>query len=155
MTFGDDFSIRNESGKDVYYVDGRAFTFGADLSVYNMDREEEARIKQKLFTIRPTFYIYCDNEHVATVSKALFTIRPQFVVETVAGEKIRVIGNFIFYDYVFYRGSLAVAEVSKRIISITDSYGVQIAEGEDDLLILCAAIVVDMSLHGKNRKKKK
>lgn len=153
LTFGDDFSIRNEKGDDAYYVNSRLLTFGANLTIYNMQRKPEAKIRQRLLSFRPTYDIYCEDVVVATVTKSIMTIRPQFSVETVAGEKMKVVGNFIFYDYHFYRGTTPVAEVSKKIISFTDSYGVKVVDGEDDLLILCSAIVIDMALHGKKKKK--
>jgi uncharacterized protein YxjI len=46
-----------------------------------------------------------------------------------------------------------VAEVSKRWFSFSDTYGVDIADGEDDTLILASTVVIDMVCHGdrKNR----
>ncbi|MGB8356173.1 MAG: hypothetical protein WCD79_19910 [Chthoniobacteraceae bacterium] len=39
------------------------------------------------------------------------------------------------------------AEVSKRWFALTDTYGVDIAENEDDLLILASTVVIDMVCH--------
>ena len=44
-------------------------------------------------------------------------------------------------------GGREVAVVSKDHWSWTDSYGVDIVDGEDDVSILCAAIVIDQVLH--------
>jgi uncharacterized protein YxjI len=38
-----------------------------------------------------------------------------------------------------------VATVSKRWISLTETYGVEIAEGEDDLLILASVLALDLA----------
>ena len=40
-----------------------------------------------------------------------------------------------------------VATVSKRWFSWTDTYGIEIAPGEDPVLILASAVVVDQSCH--------
>jgi uncharacterized protein YxjI len=40
-----------------------------------------------------------------------------------------------------------VAEVSKRWFSWTDTYGVEVADGEDPVLILASAVVIDMVCH--------
>ena len=37
--------------------------------------------------------------------------------------------------------------MSKAAWAWTDSYGIDIVEGEDDVSILCAAIVIDQVLH--------
>ena len=47
------------------------------------------------------------------------------------------------------RGGMAVATVSKRRFAWTDTYGVDIAEGEDDILLLASAVVIDMACHEK------
>jgi uncharacterized protein YxjI len=38
-----------------------------------------------------------------------------------------------------------VATVSKRWLSLTDTYGVDIASGEDDLLILTSVLALDLA----------
>ena len=45
---------------------------------------------------------------------------------------------------------LEVASVSKRFFSWTDTYGVDVAPGEDDVLILACTVVVDMATRKKN-----
>ena len=50
---------------------------------------------------------------------------------------------------VFTRHGTRVAEVSKRWFDLGDTYGIDVAEGEDDVLILAAAVVVDQCCHEK------
>ena len=66
--FGDDFVIKDESGRDVYFVDGRAFSIGDKLSFQDMQRNELAFIRQKLLSWGPTYEIYRQDELVAVVS---------------------------------------------------------------------------------------
>ena len=51
------------------------------------------------------------------------------------------------------RAGQHVAEVSKRWFSFSDTYGVDIADGEDDVLLLASTVVIDMVCHadGKHR----
>ena len=45
-----------------------------------------------------------------------------------------------------------VAHVSKRFFSFTDTYGIDIAQGEDDITLLASMIVIDLCCHAdKNR----
>ena len=46
-----------------------------------------------------------------------------------------------------------VATVSKRWFSFTDTYGIEVADGEDPVLILASAVVVDMVCHSDNRRR--
>jgi uncharacterized protein YxjI len=50
-------------------------------------------------------------------------------------------------EYTFTRSGGQVAEVSKRWFAFSDTYGVDIADGEDDVLILASAVVIDLVAH--------
>jgi len=41
-----------------------------------------------------------------------------------------------------------VATVSKQWFSWTDTYGVEVADGEDAVLLLASTVVIDMVCHG-------
>ena len=47
-SWGDDFRIQDADGKDVFFVDGRAFSWGDKLSFQDMEKNELAFIRQKL-----------------------------------------------------------------------------------------------------------
>jgi uncharacterized protein YxjI len=46
----------------------------------------------------------------------------------------------------------ALPNVSKRWFSITDTYGVDVQEGEDDVLILACTVVIDMICHDDHKR---
>ena len=56
-------------------------------------------------------------------------------------------GSFWEHEFEFNRSGRRVASVSKNYWGWTDSYGVNIIEGEDDVSILCTCIVIDQVLH--------
>jgi uncharacterized protein YxjI len=45
------------------------------------------------------------------------------------------------------------ATVSKQWFAWSDTYGVDIAEGEDDILILVSTVVVDMACHANQQRR--
>lgn len=152
--FGDDFTIRNEAGDDVFFVDGRAFSIGNKLSFQDMNGRELAFIRQKLLSWGPTYEITRDGELAAVVKKHLFTLfRCAFTVDVPGPDDLEAQGSLLDMEYTFERGGQTVAEVSKRWFSFSDTYGVDIADGEDDILILASTVVIDMICHGdqKNR----
>src|SRR5262245_45957021 len=64
-SWGDDFTIRDESGRDVFFVDGRAFSWGDKLSFQDMQKNELAFIRQKLLSWGPTYEITSSGRLVA------------------------------------------------------------------------------------------
>ena len=58
FSFGHDFTIKDEDGKDVFFVDGRALSLGHKLSFQDMNGHELAFIKQKLMSWGPTYEVY-------------------------------------------------------------------------------------------------
>lgn len=152
LSWGDDFRIRNAAGQDVFFVDGRAFSLGDKLSFQDMAGNELAFIRQKLLAWGPTYEIYRQGELAAVVKKKLFTLfRCRFMVDVPGPDDLEAQGSFMDMEYAFERGGRTVAEVSKRWFSWADTYGVDIAEGQDDVLILASTVVIDLVCHGDNK----
>jgi uncharacterized protein YxjI len=51
------------------------------------------------------------------------------------------------HEYTFRRGGRVVATVSMRWFSFSDTYGIDVADGEDAVLILASAVVIDQICH--------
>ena len=153
--WGDDFAIKNEAGQDVYFVDGKAFSFGDKLSFQDMQGNELAFIKQKLLSWGPTYEIYRNGALAAVVKKELFTLfHCRFTVDVPGPDDYEAQGNFTDMEYTFSRPSEGqVAEVSKRWFAWTDTYGVDIPNGADAVLILASTVVIDMVCHGDNKRR--
>ena len=153
FSWGDDFRIRNEAGQDVFFVDGRAFSLGDKLSFQDMTGSELAFIRQKLLAWGPTYEISRGGEVAAVVKKQLFTfLRCRFTVDVPGPDDLEAQGEFLDMEYSFTRGSQTVAQVSKRWFTWADTYGVDISEGEDDILILASTVVIDMVCHGDSKR---
>ena len=151
--WGDDFRIKNEAGNDVFFVDGKVFTLGNKLSFQDLNGNELAFIRQKLLSWGPTYEITRGDELLAVVKKQLFTFfRCAFTVDVPGPDDLEAQGSFLDMEYSFTRGGRTVAEVSKRWFAWNDTYGVDIASGEDDVLILASTVVIDMICHGDNSR---
>lgn len=153
FSWGDDFTIRNEAGEDVFFVDGKAFSFGDKLSLQDLQGNELAFIEQKLFNWGPTYEVHRGGKVAAVVKKQLFSlIHHRFTVDVPGPDDLEATGNFTDHEYTFRRGERTVATVSKKWFSWSDTYGVDVADGEDDILILASTVVVDMACHPDDRK---
>jgi uncharacterized protein YxjI len=152
-SWGDDFVIRDGNGLDVYYVDGKAFSWGDKLSFQDLQKNELAFIRQKLLSWGPTYEIDVHGRVTAVVRKKLFTLlRCRFTVDVPGPDDLEAVGSFLDHEYRLERHGRPVAEVSKRWFSWTDTYGIDIAEGEDAVLILSTAVVIDLVCHQEGRK---
>jgi uncharacterized protein YxjI len=148
LTWGDDFHIRDEAGRDVFFVDGKAFSIGDQLSFQDLDGHELAYIKQKVFALGRTYEIHRNGTLAAVVKKALFSLwHHRFSVDVPGPDDLEAQGDFLDHEYTITRGDRVVATVSKRWFTFADSYGIDIADGEDDILVLTTAVVVDQACH--------
>lgn len=152
FAFGDDYFVKDARGRDVYFVDGRAFSFGAKLSFQDLQKKELAFIEQKVLAWGRTFDVWRDGKHAARVKKEVFTLfKARFTVDVPGPDDLEAEGSFWELEYTFKRGSRVVATVSKRFFDLKDTYGIDIADGEDDVLLLCAAVVIDQCCHEGKR----
>jgi uncharacterized protein YxjI len=153
LSWGNDFVIKDESGRDAYFVDGKAFSFGDKLSFQDMQGNELAFIKQKLLSWGKTYEIVRDGRVAAVVKRELFTLfRHRFTVDVPGPDDLEAQGSFTEHEYTFRRDDRVVATVSKRWFSWSDTYGVEVADGEDPVLILASAVVIDQACHPDDEK---
>jgi len=153
FSWGDDFHIRSDTGDDVLLVDGRAFSIGNKLSFQDLSGNELAFIRQKLLSWGPAYEITRGDQLLAVVKKELFTFfRCSFTVDVPGPDDLEAQGSFLDMEYTFERGGRIVAQVSKRWFSWSDTYGVDIEGGENDVLILASTVVIDMICHADNRR---
>ena len=153
-SFGDDFKIQDGNGQDVYFVDGRAFSWGDKLSFRDMQGNELAFIRQKLLSWGPTYEIELHGRLVAVVKKKLFTLmRCKFTVDVPGPDDLEAQGSFLDREYTIERRGRRVAEISKRWFCFTDTYGVEIESGEDPVLLLATAVVIDMVCHQESKER--
>jgi uncharacterized protein YxjI len=160
ISIGDDFWIENAEGKKVYKVDGKILRIRKTLVFEDLKGNTLCQIKERLLTIKDSMVIEdADGRDLAVVKKALLTpLRDKWDVNVKNGPDLDVQGDILDHEYAIKHGWNKVAEVSKKWFSFTDTYGVEIDEGQNDILVLAIAVAVDMMAHdddGKKRKKDK
>ena len=98
--------------------------------------------------IRDTMEIEGAAGRVATVKKALISpLRERYDVSFEAGGEWKVQGNIVDHQYKIESDDGKIAEVGKKWFRVRDTYGIQVAPGQDDALVLAVAIVVDAMSH--------
>ena len=160
ISIGDDFWIENEEGKKVFKVDGKVLRIRKTLVFEDMNGKKLAQIQERLLTIKDTMVVEdSDGRDIATIKKALIApFRDKWDVRVKDGPDLDVQGNILDFEYTIKQGRDKIAEISKKWFRLTDTYGVEIEPGQNNILILAVAIAVDMMAHdddGKKRKKDK
>src|ERR1700693_2178581 len=148
LSLADSFTIKDENERDAYVVKGKLFSFGDKLSFQDTSGNELVYIDQRLLNWGPTYELWRETDLLAVVKRQLFSfIHHRFTVDVPGPDDLEAEGDFLDHEYTFARGSRQIASVSKQWFSWTDTYGVDIAANEDDLLILACTVVVDMACH--------
>lgn len=157
FSVGDDFWIENEDGQKVYKVDGKVLRINKMLVFEDMKGKKLVQIKERLLTIKDTMIIEDANgKDLAVIKKALITpMRDKWDVKVKDGPDLDVQGNIFDHEYSIKQGWSKVAEISKKWFRLTDTYGVEIDEGQNDILILAIAVAVDMMVDDEEEKKEK
>jgi uncharacterized protein YxjI len=154
LSLADNFTIKSEQEQDVFLVKGKVFSFGDKLSFQDLAGNELVFIDQRLLNWSPTYELWKGDELLAVVKRELFSfIHHRFTVDVPGPNDLEAEGDFLDHEYTISRGGSVVATVSKRWFSFADTYGIEIAAGEDDVLVLATAVVVDMVCHDHNKRR--
>jgi uncharacterized protein YxjI len=149
FAIGDDFWIETEEGERAFKVDGKAIRIRTTFILETPSGEELFKIQEKKLHVRDTMAIERGGERVATIKKALITpLRDRYVIELEGGRELKAKGNIVDHEYEIEDDGGKVAEISKRWFRIRDTYGVDVAPGHDDALILAATVCIDEMARG-------
>lgn len=148
FAIGDDFWIENGVGQRAFRVDGKALRIRKTLILEAPGGQELYAIKEKLVSVREVMTIERGDAVVATVKKALISpLRERYDVEFEGGSSWKVQGNIVDHQYEIKSDAGTIAEVGKKWFRVRDTYGVKVAPGQDDALVLAIAVVVDSMAH--------
>ena len=87
------------------------------------------------------------------VKKHLFTLfHCSFSIDVPGPDDLEATGDFLDHEYAFTQQGRIVAAVSKAWFSFADTYGVDIAEGENDVLLLASTVVIDLCCHPDEKR---
>ena len=143
---GEDSDITDESGQPVLHVDGKVLTLRDTLVLRDPAGNEVARVQRKLIALRPTYEISVGGQEVAEVRKHFFTpFGDRFTIDIPGPDDLELAGNLFDHEFTIRRGNQTVATVSKRWFTLRDTYGVDIAPGEDEVLILASVLALDLA----------
>jgi uncharacterized protein YxjI len=144
LAIGEDFWVQNAQGENVYRLDGKVLTLTQTFALEDASGNELARMKAEMLTLRKTMDITRDGQVVATVKKAFINILGQRFTVDIAGDgELEATGDILNHEFQVTAGNAVVATVSKQWFASELMYGIAIAPGQDEVLMLCIAIAID------------
>jgi uncharacterized protein YxjI len=149
VSIGDDFWIENEQGEEVFKVDGKALRIKDTLIFEDRQGNELCRIEERILKIKDTMDIEGpDGKKMATIRKKLISpFRDRWDIELKDGPDLKVKGDILDHEYEIRAGRTEVARISKKWFHLRDTYGVEIAPGQNDILILSVTVALDNMAH--------
>jgi uncharacterized protein YxjI len=100
--------------------------------------------------VRDAMEIERGGKTVATIKKALVSpLRDRYSIEVERDNDLEAKGNVVDHAYTIERGGDTVAEVPKRRFPVRDTYGIEIAEEQNDALIVAVAVCIDQVGRGE------
>ena len=149
FAIGDDFWIDTDDDRHAYKVNGKALRIRSTFILESPSGDELFKLQEKKLHIRDTMELEHDGKRVATIKKALITpLRDRFAIELADGGELSAKGNIVDHEYKIERDGEKVAEISKRWFRVRDTYGIEVAPGQDDGLIIAATICIDEMARG-------
>ena len=144
FSIGDDFWIETADGERAFKVDGKALRVRDTFVLETATGEELYSIQEKKLSVRDRMDIERGGNRVATIKKALITpLRDRYSIDVEDGEDMEAKGNIVDHEFKIERDGDTVAEISKRWFRVRDTYGIEVAPGQDDALILAVTVCID------------
>jgi uncharacterized protein YxjI len=151
FSIGDDFDVLDEHGNKVFHVDGKVLSVRNKVVIEDLDGNELASVHRHLVALHTTYEIRIGGEKAAEVRKKMFTpFREKFTIDVPGPDDLTMQGNLVDHEYLIERDGREIAAVSKRWLTVRDTYAVQITAGEDPLLIIASVLALDLALAHKD-----
>jgi uncharacterized protein YxjI len=151
----DDFWVTDSGGRRAFFVNARLVSLHHTLVLEDAAGRKLATIKHKLLTFTDAINIEHDGAVVATVHRAVFSPlhhRAHIDLHD-GGGKLEAVGDIIGKDFEIRDGDQVVARISRRWFTIRDAYGVDVAPGQDDALIIAIAVCLDRIHHDEEERR--
>jgi uncharacterized protein YxjI len=150
LSIGDDSWIEDDHGRRAFKVNGKALRVRQTLVFEDPQGHELAKIQDRPVHVRDVMEIEGpDGSSLATVKKAMVTpLRDRFSIDVAGGAELSAHGNIVDHEFEIEADGTKVAEVSKKWFRVRDTYGVEVAPGQNDALILAITVCIDQLASG-------
>ena len=150
---GDDFWITDEHGDRAFLVDGKAMSIRQTLEIKDPSGAVAASVHKRLTALRDSREIERDGQLIATVRREMFApLHHKSSIDLADGRTLEAMGNLPGREYDIRDGSHTMARVSRAWFTMRDTYGVDVVPGEDEAMLLAAAVCLDRIHHEEDER---
>lgn len=143
----DSYDIYDEQGNTVFTVEGK-LGWGHVLHILDRYGEHIGTVKQVVLTLLPRFEIYMRERLAGSISKELTLFKPAYNIDF---NGWHVEGSFLEWDYsVVDAAGREVAQISKELLHLTDTYVIDVNDPQDALCVLMLVLAIDAEKCSRN-----
>lgn len=144
VSLGSNFTIRDAEGRALYEIRGEFPILYDKLAFRDTAGNELVSIEQKVVNWLGMYEIRRDGELLADVKRDFlaFFRRRRFTIKTGGTNDLEAIGDFFDLEYVVKRGDQDIARMTKQWLRLSDTWGLEIDDKEQDHVFLLAVMVV-------------
>lgn len=134
------YDIFDEQGNTLFTVKGQ-LSWGHCLRICDAAGRHLGTVKEVVLSFLPRFDIYTGDTLAGTIRKEFTFFRPKFTLDM---NGWTIDGNMFEWDYTIYdRSGRTVADISKQLLSWSDTYVIDIPDPADALAALMVVLAID------------
>jgi len=145
---GPDPWIEDDEGERCFEVDEMALGRLEAFILRDLHGREVARLQHSDLREEDATEIKREGISVATVRRTHTALRHHFAIDVRDGDGLEINGHVGRHEYEIRRGEDVVATVSRKWFRGEETYGVEVAEDEDQAMILAATVAIEQMDHG-------
>ena len=143
----DTYDIYAENGNTAFTVEGK-LAWGHKLHILDPNGNHIATVQEKVLRFLPTFEFSIGGRLVGTLRKQFRLLTHVYDLNC---NGWRVEGNFLGWDYsILDAGGQQIARVSKELFRFTDTYVIDVLNGQDALCVLMLVLAIDAEKCSRN-----
>ena len=145
LSWFDSYDIYDENDNIVYKVKGK-LSWGHKLEIYDKNGNYLGKVVEKVITLLAKYEFFVGERSVGFLKKKLTILRPKFELEC---NNWKIDGNVWEWNYTVRSGGNIIMRCDKKIISLRDTYRMDITDEKDALLCLMIALSIDIGKENK------
>jgi len=140
FTLTDRFRFFNEMDEDVFFVEGKFWSWTKKLTMTDSAGNEVAFIKEEFWSWLPKYYVYINGEPVATIKKHFTFLKAKYSIDCKGWD---INGDVWDHNYTITHGAEQIASVHKKWMTWGDTYEMDIADPNNAVLVAAIVLCVD------------
>lgn len=151
FSFRNRFTINYENGQPAYDVEGKLISLHRKFYVLEPNGREIFMVRQRLFHLFPHLDIMQNDNVIARfISKFSIFVKRAVIKSEVFGD-LKIKGSVLAWSFdILDANGNQVAEISKKILKIRDTYTVDIFDSRYQDIIAAIAVIIDSLYHKKH-----